>query len=268
MLPGKLSRSSIGFSLHHPRLAFLLLTGRLRYEEVLQELISQDLQLLRNRIGSIPHWRNILELPQESIEEVLRLVIPGSQESRFGKLNRWHAFLYAITNSLRPKIVVETGVLYGHSSAAVLGALEDNGTGVLVSLDLPTMEHQSTIVDGKYIQVGLNSDRLSVGCAVPLILRSRWSLRLGNSLDLLPKILGEVGPISMFIHDSLHRYDHMMAEFHLGYNALEPRGVLVSDDIGYNSAWSDFCESNKENWKGISKYREAHDKFAFLVKSQ
>ena len=50
-------------------------------EEVLRELISQDLQLLRNRIGSIPHWRNILELPQESIEEVLRLVIPGSQES-------------------------------------------------------------------------------------------------------------------------------------------------------------------------------------------
>src|SRR2546430_15485032 len=105
MLPGKLSRSSIGFSLHHPRLAFQLRTGHLTYEEVLRDLLSQDLQLLRNRIGSIPHWRNTLELPQESIEEVLRLVIPGSQEPRSGILNRWHAFLSAITNSLRHKKV-------------------------------------------------------------------------------------------------------------------------------------------------------------------
>jgi hypothetical protein len=60
----------------------------------------------------------------------------------------------------------------------------------------------------------------------------------------------------------------MMAEFRLGYDALEPRGLLVSDDIGYNSAWSDFCRSKNEKWKAFSKDRETSNLFAFLVKSQ
>ncbi len=263
-----MSRSSIGFSLRHPHLAFLLLTGRVSFEEALQELLSKDLELLRNRVGSLPQKGGLLQLPQESVEEALRLICPSGHKPSFGRLSRWHGFLYAITRSLRPKIVVETGVLYGHSSVAVLGALEDNGTGMLVSLDLPIGEHQFVIVDGKCIQVGLNSDKLSVGCAVPLTLRSRWILRFGGSLELLPKILGKIGPISMFIHDSLHTYDHMMAEFRLGYRALEPGGVLVSDDIGYNSAWSDFCKSKNENWKAFSNDRKADKQFAFLTKSQ
>src|SRR5439155_2730279 len=134
-------------------------------------------------------------------------------------LNRWHSFLYAMTLSVRPKIVIETGVLYGHSSAAILAALEDNSGGRLVSVDLPIEQHQSVVVGRQYVQVGLTSKQLSIGCVVPSLLRSRWSLRLGDSLALLPGIFDELGPISIFIHDSLHTYDHMMAEFRLGYDA-------------------------------------------------
>jgi hypothetical protein len=90
----------------------------------------------------------------------------------------------------------------------------------------------------------------------------------GNSLDILPKILNDAAPVSMFIHDSLHTYDHMMAEFRLGYDALGADGVLVSDDINYDSAWFDFCKSSHENWKAFSKDKETNNQFFFLIKSQ
>jgi len=59
----------------------------------------------------------------------------------------------------------------------------------------------------------------------------------------------------------------MMAEFELGYNALEPGGLLISDDIGYNSAWPDFCKSKEEDWRTFSKSSETGDQFGFLLKS-
>ena len=58
-----------------------------------------------------------------------------------------------------------------------------------------------------------------------------------------------------------------MAEFHLGYDALEPGGLLVSDDIDYNSAWSDFCHAKKESWKALSKESSTTARFGFLIKS-
>ena len=106
----------------------------------------------------------------------------------------------------------------------VLAALEDNGVGLLTSTDLPREEHQNIMVDRQHVQVGLSSNELSIGCAVPVNLRSRWNLALRNSLKLLPKIPGETGDVSTFVHDSLHKYDHMMAEFSLGYDAPEPGG--------------------------------------------
>jgi hypothetical protein len=60
----------------------------------------------------------------------------------------------------------------------------------------------------------------------------------------------------------------MMAEFRLGYDVLEPGGLLVSDDIGYNSAWSDFCHSKKEDWTALSKEPNTSEQFGFLIKSK
>ena len=166
-----------------------------------------------------------------------------------------------------PGTVIETGVLYGHSSASILAGLEDNRRGNLVSIDLPVEQHKSMIENGKHVQVGIGSPHLAVGCAVPVSLRSRWNIQLGNSLELLPKILQETGRISIFIHDSLHTYDHMIAEFRLSYDALEPGGLLISDDIEYNSAWKDFCRSKSESWKAIAKGPEPRNLFGFLIKS-
>ncbi len=262
----RFTRRGISFSIHHPHLAFLLLSGRLNYEELLQALASKDIDYLRNKFGPARLREKLPQSSQESIEETLRLSI-ATRESSWGRLNQWHGFLYAMTRSVLPQIVVETGVLYGHSSAAILAGLEDNGSGKLISIDLPPDQHRSVIVEGQYLQVGLSSNELSVGCAVPPKIRSRWTLQLGNSLELLPKILKQFAPISMFVHDSLHTYDHMIAEFRLGYDMLEPGGLLISDDIGYNLAWHDFCRSRKEEWKEFSKGSDKNDRFGFLIKS-
>lgn len=263
----KLTKRGTQFGLHNPLLALRLLFGRSTYEEALREQIAKDLDLLVHRSLDTFRRERFLQQSQKTLEGWLALVAPAKSQSSWRMLDRWHSFLYAATRAVTPSTVVETGVLYGHSSAAILTALNQNRKGLLVSVDLPPEQHRSVVAGRQHIQVGLSSSQLSVGCAIPNFLRSRWRLHLGNSLDLLPEIFKEVGPVSMFIHDSLHTYDHMMAEFQLGYDALEPGGLLVFDDIGYNSAWSDFCRSRKEDWTALSKEPNTKDQFSFLIKS-
>jgi hypothetical protein len=266
-LKPKLTKRGIQLGLHDPFLALRLLFGRSTYEETLQEQLAKDLNLLAHRAIDTSMPKHFLQQSPETIEEWLGLIAPAKTKSSWRMLDRWHSFLYAATRVITPSIVIETGVLYGHSSAAILTALSQNKRGLLVSVDLPPEQHR-TVVDGRqHIQVGLNSSQLSVGCAIPSFLRSKWKLQLGNSIELLPKIFDEVGPVSMFIHDSFHTYDHMMAEYRLGYDFLEPGGLLVSDDIGYNFAWSDFCHSKKENWTTLSKEPGTREQFGFLIKS-
>lgn len=263
----RLSRRSIGFAVHHPSLALRLAFGSVDYAEVLRFLVEDDVGLLRLRSSRLPEIPNFFNFSQKEIDKILDEITPAKKESSWRMLNRWHCFLYVAVRAFAPSLVVETGVLYGHSSAAILAALEDNGVGRLTSIDLPQEEHQNITVGRRHVQVGVRSNELSIGCAVPMDLRSRWNLSLGNSLELLPKILSEAGSISIFIHDSLHTPDHMTAEFHLGYDALEHGGLLISDDIGYNSAWQDFCRLRNEESKEFQKEMDEGDRFGFLIKS-
>jgi hypothetical protein len=73
-------------------------------------------------------------------------------------LGCWHSFLYAATRAAAPSIIIETGVLYGHSSAAILSAMNQNRRGLLLSVDLPPEQHRSVIAGRKHIQVGLGSE--------------------------------------------------------------------------------------------------------------
>jgi hypothetical protein len=71
----------------------------------------------------------------------------------------------------------------------------------------------------------------------------------------------------MFVHDSLHTYEHMTGEFALAYDALEKGGLLVSDDVEYNNAWTELCESTIESGVLLSKGEEGNA-FAYLTKSK
>jgi predicted O-methyltransferase YrrM len=134
---------------------------------------------------------------------------------------------YATIRAFKPKVVVETGVANGVSSAYLLLALRKNSSGMLYSIE---------VGDRSYLPPGREN-----GWIVPEFLRDRWVLRFGNSKELLPKLVAEVQPVDVFIHDSLHSYEHMYWEFRAAFPYLRSGGILISDDALWNRAFPDFA---------------------------
>ena len=134
---------------------------------------------------------------------------------------------YAAVRAFAPDVVVETGVASGVSTSYLLLALHKNDRGKLYSIELG---------DERYLPPGKPP-----GWIVPDSLKSRWQLRIGDSRELLPKLLAELGTITVFIHDSLHTYEQMLWEYRAAYPFLKPGGLLISDDAAWNSAFREFC---------------------------
>ena len=80
---------------------------------------------------------------------------------------------------------------------------------------------------------------------MPEWLRPAWRLHLGDSRDVLPPLLAELGRIDLFIHDSLHTYDHMLWEYRAAWPFLRPGGLLFSDDALWNAAFTEFYQEVK-----------------------
>ncbi len=135
--------------------------------------------------------------------------------------------LYAMTRLLKPEIILETGVANGYSSAFFLQALADNGRGHLHSVEYPPMGHWK---DPR------------IGILVPPELRNRWTIHLGNSKRILPKLVRQLGKVDLFLHDSDHCFDSLLFELRTTWPAIPPSGVLLSDDITMNNAFVTFCD--------------------------
>jgi predicted O-methyltransferase YrrM len=148
---------------------------------------------------------------------------------------------YLACRLLEPAVVVETGVAYGVSSAFILRALEANGRGVLHSVDLPPLRREA--------------DRFW-GIAVPEALRGRWKLHRGSSRRVLPELLGGLGAVDLFVHDSLHTYRNMRREFDLVWPYLRTGGVIVADDVERNRAFGELRSSNPALWRVVRDREE------------
>lgn len=123
--------------------------------------------------------------------------------------------------------MVETGVAYGYTSAAALGAMAENGQGRLISIDLPGIRRD-----------GVPDEE--IGSAVPGELRGRWTLRLGPARRLLEPCLRELGEIDVFLHDSDHTHASQLWEYRTAWPFVRRGGLLMSDDV-QNTAFLDFC---------------------------
>lgn len=132
--------------------------------------------------------------------------------------------VYEVARAARPDTIVETGVATGVTSAHLLAALEDNGHGVLHSVDLPPSD---------MVAAG------HVGAAIPSDLRHRWVYHLGASRRVLPKLLDNVQGGLMFVHDSDHSYHNMSWEIRTAWGAMGSGGVIVCDDVHMNNAFLD-----------------------------
>jgi predicted O-methyltransferase YrrM len=151
-----------------------------------------------------------------------------------------HEALYLVVRAMRPRVVVETGVLYGAASAHILAALARNGEGELYSIDLPHEPHEPPH-----------------GFLVPDELGGRWTLVVGDSRRELPTLLDRLSAIDLFHHDSLHTFQHMTWEYQTVLPHLTPHGVLSSHDVRIahsvreifrGNAFPTFCEAHGLRW--------------------
>ena len=148
--------------------------------------------------------------------------------------------LYAATRAIRPRTVVETGPYNGASSAFLLRALEDNGSGRLHSFDLPEARDALGHPAGR-----------EPGWLVPDELRHRYEVTLGDTRKTLRPALNRLGEIDLFFHDSLHTVRHMLFEFRAAWPHLHPGGVLVSDDVFWNPAFLLFTRRHRVPFRHI-----------------
>lgn len=136
--------------------------------------------------------------------------------------------IWCVTRHVKASRVIETGVAHGVTSRFVLEALERNGDGHLWSIDLPPMEPEW---------------RKQVGIATDGRYSDRWSYINGSSRRRLPSLLSRVGPIDVFIHDSLHTERNVRFELDQAWEAVRPGGALIVDDVDSNCGFQSFRET-------------------------
>lgn len=145
------------------------------------------------------------------------------------------AAIYAVIRYKKPDVVVETGVGPGGTSAFILKALEDNGKGVLYSIDLPGNDAIVYPKLGKYFNIHVPQG-YEVGWLVPPYLKYRWNLIIGNSKEELPSLMRKVKRVDVFLHDSLHTDEQIIMEFNVVLPYMNAEGILLCDDV--NKKWS------------------------------
>ena len=173
-----------------------------------------DLSVVRETLNALPDF-----LTSENKD-------PG-MTIKWSATSELAATTYALVMLLKPEVVVETGVGAGVSSWTILHAMNENGIGRLVSIDLPTPNTQLLP---------------EVGYLVPEALRHRWDLRIGPAQRVLPQVLDELVEIDIFQHDSRHSYSNQLREYTAAWPFIKSGGMLISDDVS-NDALHDASRS-------------------------
>jgi len=218
-------RRRFGFAVKNPHYAL---------NAMVRELTFADERFLARLSGSSP--RQIRTYFDEPINTRAFLEHLCNEEAHFRSLSIESADLfakkilnqYAAVRAFAPDCIVETGVANGVSSSYLLLALQKNKRGNL---------HSVGLADTAFLPVGKDP-----GWLVPEWLRTAWHVHLGDARDILPRLLKRLGKIGIFIHDSLHTYDHMMWEFETAYPHLLAGGLLISDDALWNNSFYDFAQ--------------------------
>jgi hypothetical protein len=123
-------------------------------------------------------------------------------------------------------VVVETGVLLGLGSLAILSALERNAAEGF---------------PGRLISADSDPD---AGWLVPPGLRRRWTLLTGVSTDVLPAAL-EGERVAVWFQDTQHTHENQLAEFGLAIARADLPLILVDPDGGRSSALEELCNAHR-----------------------
>jgi len=191
-------------------------------------------QIFRGRAKRDPHeappmpyygvWDSVAKIAAEMrtskfMAEMVRRRDALGSHGLMGELDC--ATLYALTRWQRPNVVVESGGFVGMSSAFILKALVDEG---LTSAKLYSVEW---------------NEACDHGVLVPAELRPQFVPLSGKMEDFVKR--DELpSTLDMFLHDSSHRYRHMLWEFREFWVRLRDGGLLVSHDVHFNAAFPEF----------------------------
>lgn len=136
--------------------------------------------------------------------------------------------IFNINEYLQSTSAVETGVAYGWSSLAVLLSVGERN-GMLYSSDMPYLGKEN----GQF-----------VGCVVLSDMKKNWKLFRFADRESLPKIFKVQDEIDFAHYDSDKSYNGRIWAYPFLYQHLRTGGILMSDDIGDNSAFMDYCAQN------------------------
>lgn len=219
----------------------------LNYPASIEALLGIKKGAIREKIMELLEDRPFLDHINSAVARAAVELKASGMKGTVGVFN-YGPLLYALVRIFQPSIMVETGVASGTSSACTLRAMDRNGKGKLISIDLP----MGDTVDPKYMEFQfkrkggfgptLVPPALTTGYAIPESLKSRWRLILGDAKLELPRALSEAGQIDVFMHDSEHSYEHMMFEFETAYPHLRKGAILLSDDVSWNDSFRDFAK--------------------------
>jgi hypothetical protein len=143
---------------------------------------------------------------------------------------------YAITRLLQPKVVMETGIHDGLGSLVFLAALHRN---------------RQDGVDGRLVSFDIDP-----ACGWIVGDHPRWSKRIGDTAVTLPEAIAEAVP-DLFLHDSLHTYEHEMMELEAVASAA-PDCVLLSDNSHATTALSDLSGAHGRRYSLFLEKPRAH----------
>jgi predicted O-methyltransferase YrrM len=143
-------------------------------------------------------------------------------------------FLYTLVRAVNPKVVLETGVADGRSTAIILAAMEANGSGRLHSVEISS--EVGTLVED----------------------RSRWELHvLDPATADFERLVEELGDLDVFLHDGDHSYAAQTREYEAVWPRLRESGFLVSDDVEFSWAFLRFCTRHELEPYLLSERRKA-----------
>jgi hypothetical protein len=150
---------------------------------------------------------------------------------------------YMFTRALEPEVVVETGVALGVVSSCILSALERNGRGRLISIDLPPL--------------GVSAD--SVGQIIPDDLRSRWKLMRGTSTRVLRTVLADLPPVGLFVQDSLFTWRNSTQEYSQVLPHLARQSAIVANCVQHSHAFAWLVEQSRPSIHAVLAAEEKAD---------
>jgi predicted O-methyltransferase YrrM len=214
------------------RLAFALRNPRYTIQSLAHEVLATEERFLAEISGStVASVRGYLEEPflDAAFYGHLRQSEPVFSKAKITSADFYAkkvVLQYALVRAMKPEVILETGVASGVSTAYILLALRTNGRGALQSIELG---------DTAYLPPGRPP-----GWIVPDWLKDRWEMHIGDSRALLAPLAQKLAPLDIFIHDSLHTYDHMMFEFEKVFPFLRTSGILIADDALWNPAFPEF----------------------------